>query len=66
MIKLKQGTKVKYDVQTLKGTGTVVGVALIEQAITGSLYIIEPDIPISNDIYNYSHFCAWQNQLEVL
>lgn len=66
MENLKQGTRVEYDVQSLKGKGYVVGLAMNEQPIIGSLYIIEPDELINNEVYNYTHFAAWGNQLKVL
>lgn len=63
---LKQGTRVEYDVQTLKGKGTIVGVAVVEQPISGQCYIIEPDEPIRNEVYDYTHFVAWGVQLKVI
>jgi hypothetical protein len=43
MEKLKQGTRVEFDVQSLKGIGTIVGMASIELPMSGSIYIIDPD-----------------------
>jgi hypothetical protein len=63
---LKQGTRVEYNVQTLKGKGTVVGVSVVEQPIVGQCYIIEPDESIRNEVYDYTHFVAWEFQLKVI
>lgn len=64
MIDFKQGTRVEYDVQTLKGKGTVVGCAVVEQPICGKCYIIEPDESIRSEVYDYTHFVAWGVQLK--
>lgn len=63
---LKQGTNIKYDVQTLKGEGKIVGIASNELPIIGKLYIIEPNEPINSDVYNYTHFVAYENQIEII
>jgi len=64
--RLKQGQRVQYfidSVNPLQGEGTVVGVASNVAPIIGRSYIIEPDKPISNEVYDYSHFIAWEFQL---
>jgi hypothetical protein len=61
---LKQGTRVEFDVQTLKGNGTVVGISTTEQPIIGCSYIIEPDESIRSETYDYTHFVAWGTQLK--
>jgi len=63
---LKQGTRVEYDIQTLKGKGTVVGVAVVDQPICGKCYIVQPDEPIRNEVYDYTHFVAWEIQLKTI
>ncbi len=64
MVKYKQGTRIKFNVQSITGTGKVVGVATIDRPIFGPLYIIEPDEPINSDIYQYTHICASEIELE--
>lgn len=61
---LKQGTKVEFNVGTLKGTGKIVGLSQIPQAVIGQGYIIEPDILINNEVYNYSHFTCFEINLK--
>lgn len=34
--------------------------------IIGQLYIIKPDQPINNDVYDYTHFVAWRNKKEII
>jgi len=63
---LKQGTKIEFDVQSLKGTGKIVGISKITMPIIGNLYIIEPDEPINSEIYDYSHFTAWDCQIKII
>ena len=63
---LTQGTRVRFDVQSFKGDGKIVGVATNGHAIIGKLFIIEPDKQLDSEVYNYSHFCAWESQIEVL
>lgn len=60
---LKQGQRVKFNVGGLKGVGKIVGKALEDQPIIGGTYIIEPDEPIRNETYDYTHFVTQQNQL---
>lgn len=48
---LKQGARVEFNVQTLKGKGTVVGLASNGQPIIGESYIIEPDEKLDSEIY---------------
>ncbi len=56
--RLKQGQKISYKIGDLIGTGKIVGMALNEQAIIGGTYIVEPDSPINNNTYEYSHFVS--------
>jgi len=63
---LKQGTRVEFNVQGISGEGTVVGVANNGSPIIGKTYIIEPDEPISNEAYDYSHFVAFESELKEL
>lgn len=66
MENLKQGTRVEYDVQTLKGKGTIVGMSVNELPIIGATYIIEPDEPIQNEVYDYTHFAVPMVCLKVI
>lgn len=63
---LKQDDRVSFDIQVLKGTGKVVGVASSEQAIIGKSYIIEPDEPIFSDVYPYSHIVVFAIHLKLI
>ena len=63
IIELKQGQRVEFNLGTLNGTGTVVGKAMSDQPIIGGTYIIEPDEPIRNEVYDYTHFVAQQINL---
>ncbi len=65
MENLKQGTRVEFDVQSLKGKGTIVGIATNGHPIIGKSYIIEPDEKLS-DVYDYSHFVAWECDFTVI
>jgi hypothetical protein len=64
MEELKQGTKIEFDVQSLTGTGKIVGIATVAMPLIGTLYIIEPDEPINSEAYDYSHFTAWGCQIK--
>lgn len=66
MENLKQGTRVEFNVQSLKGKGSIVGIATMGQPILGKLYIIEPDEKINSGVYEYTHFTAWENQFKVI
>jgi hypothetical protein len=63
---LKQGQRIEFDINGLKGEGKIVGVATNGAPIIGKSYIIEPDVRISNEVYDYSHFVAWEFQLKLL
>jgi hypothetical protein len=63
---LKQGQKVSFKIADLEGTGKIVGKALNDQPIIGATYIIEPDQPINNEVYGYSHFIAQQIYLTLI
>ena len=63
---LKQGTRVEFNVQTLKGKGTVVGLASNGQPVIGESYIIEPDEKLDSEICPYTHFTAWMCDLKLI
>ncbi len=63
---MKQGQRVEFKIGDLKGEGKIVGKALTEQPIIGGTYIIEPDEPISNESYDYTHFALQEIYLKVL
>lgn len=63
---LKQGTRIQFDIDSLKGKGTIVGVATIGQPLIGRSYIIEPDEKLKSDVYDYSHFVAWECQFKII
>ena len=52
---MKQDQKVTFDNGVVKGTGKIVGVATNSLPVIGRTYIVEPDQPIKNETYNYSH-----------
>ena len=60
---LKQDQRVKFHIGDLTGEGKIVGKALEELPIIGGTYIIEPDQPIKNEVYDYTHFVAQEIQL---
>jgi hypothetical protein len=66
MGELKQDQKVSFDVADIKGTGKIVGKALTEQPIIGITYIIEPDEPIRNEVYDYTHFVLNETQFKLI
>lgn len=55
-----QDQKVIFDNGVIKGTGKVVGVANSAQAVIGHSYIIEPDSPIKNQTYPFTHFVCFE------
>lgn len=61
---LKQGTRIEFEIADLKGEGTIVGLATTGHPIIGKTYIIEPDVPINNEVYDYTHFVAWESQFK--
>lgn len=63
---LKQGTRVEFEIQGLKGKGAIVGIAANGAPVIGKSYIIEPDEKISTPVYNYSHFVAFESQFKVI
>ena len=63
---IKQGERVEFKIADLTGKGKVVGKAMNELPIIGATYIIEPDEPISNEVYDYSHFVANETQINIL
>jgi hypothetical protein len=66
MENLKQGTRVEFDVQSFKGKGTIVGVATNGSPIIGKSYIIEPDEKLQSEVYDYTHFVAFESQFKVI
>jgi len=58
MENFKQNQRVKFSIGDLNGTGKIVGKSLTDQPIIGGTYIIEPDVPITNETYNYTHFVS--------
>mgnify|MGYP000978811012 CR=1 FL=1 len=63
---LKQGQKVQFKIDDVSVTGKVVGVATVAQPILGSLYIIEPDTDISNEVYQYTHCVQYRYMLTLI
>ena len=65
---LKQGQRVEFNINELNGKGKIVGIATNGLPIIGKSYIIEPDpnFIVSNEVYDYTHFVAWENQLKIL
>lgn len=63
---LKQGQRIEYDIDTLHGFGKIVGKATNGQPIIGCSYIIEPEEPITSEVYPYTHFVAWEVQFKVV
>lgn len=55
-----------HDVDGLKGTGKIVGIAITGVPILGKSYIVEPDISISNDEYPYSHFVVFESFIKTI
>jgi hypothetical protein len=66
MKEMKQGQRVEFKIGELKGKGKVVGKSMNYLPIIGATYIIEPDEPISNEVYDYSHFVANEKQITIL
>lgn len=63
---LKQGTRIQFDVQNIKGTGTIVGVASAGDALHGTLYIVQPDEKINNEVYDYTHIVVYEHAFTAL
>lgn len=61
---LKQDQRVKFDIYGLEGYGKIVG-KVGTNDILGGTYIIEPDVSIRNDVYDYTHFVANEHQLKI-
>lgn len=59
-----QDQKVEFDNGVIKGIGKIVGIATTPQAVIGRSYIIEPDVPIKNETYPYSHFVCFEVHLK--
>jgi hypothetical protein len=61
----KQNQKVEFNIPaSVSGYGKIVGVATNGDPILGRTYIIEPDSPISNEAYQYSHFVCFETYLK--
>jgi hypothetical protein len=52
---LSQNDKVEFDNGVIKGTGKICGIASESVAVIGKGYIVQPDEPIKNETYEYSH-----------
>lgn len=63
--RLKQNQRVSFKINDIQGKGKIVGMATSGSPIIGKSYIIEPDEPISNEVYDYSHFVAFEYQLKL-
>lgn len=67
MEKIKQGQRVEFNVHDkLQGVGKIVGKAKEDLPIVGGTYIIEPDEPIINESYPYTHFVLFENQFKLI
>ena len=66
MEKLKQNQRVHFEIDGIIGDGKIIGISHSEMLFIGFQYIIEPDTPINNEIYPYSHFSVFQNQLTII
>ena len=62
---LKNDQRVSFNRAGLVGEGKVVGL-IGSFPITGGRYIIEPDKPINNEVYDYSHFVCDEIDLTVI
>ena len=63
---LKHGTRIQFDINTIKGTGTIVGIATSGDVLLGKGYIVEPDEKISNEVYDYTHIVVYELYFTVL
>lgn len=60
-IDLIQGQRVSYKISDdIFGEGKVVGKSKNDSIVVGGEYIIEPDVPINNGVYNYTHFTCFE------
>ena len=66
MEKFKQDQRVHFEMGNIVGDGKIVGLISNEAPILGHRYIVEPDQPINNEIYPYTHFAIYQNQLKTI
>ena len=61
----EQNQRVEYNIPgVMSGTGRIVGCATNGVAILGRGFIIEPDQPISNETYPFSHFVCFENNIK--
>jgi hypothetical protein len=66
-VDLVQGTKVKFDIPgSVSGAGKICGIANNGVVLLGKGYIIEPDVKIENDVYNYSHIVVFEQFFDVI
>jgi hypothetical protein len=63
---LKQDQRVEFCIGELKGKGKIVGKALTEQPWIGGTYIIEPEVSIRNEVYDFTHFVVQEIYLKVI
>lgn len=64
---LKKDTKIMFHISDdLKGTGSIVGIALTDLSVIGTTYIIKPDESIECEQYPYEYFICPENRITVL
>ena len=63
---LKRGTRVSFSIGDIPRTGIIVVKSLNHKAIPGDIYIIKPDMPIENEIFNFSCFPINKSRLELI
>lgn len=66
MLNLNQDTRVEFNLDGLRGTGKVVGIATNGQPVIGRSIIIEPDQPIISEVYKFSHFTVFEAYLKII
>jgi hypothetical protein len=52
---LTQEQKIEFDNGAVKGTGKICGIASEGVPVLGKAYIVQPDEPIKNEVYDYTH-----------
>lgn len=64
---LKQDTRVQYNINDkISGEGKVCGIVASNDPSGEKVYIVQPDAPINNEGYGFSHFAAYQSQLKIV
>lgn len=65
---LEEGTKVKFDYQTVKGEGVIKGISTIALPIIGKSYIVEitNSKGFSKDAYPYSCITVYEEFLTII